>query len=83
MVVPLDDIQVDDHLIYVERPVVILDKKTKALRNKEVSLVKVQWQIGGLPNGSWSPMRRYESTTMIYLWQQNSRKKSSSSGGEL
>ena len=43
-VIPLDDIQVDDRLTYVDKPVAILDKKTKALRSKVVSLVKVQWQ---------------------------------------
>ena len=41
-VVPLEDIQVDDHLNYFERPIVILDRKTKTLRNKVVELVKVQ-----------------------------------------
>ena len=43
-VVPLDDIQIDNCLNYVERLVAILDRKTKALHNKEVSLVKVRWQ---------------------------------------
>ena len=33
----------DDSLNYVERPVAILDRKTKTLRNKVVELVKVQW----------------------------------------
>ena len=41
-VVPLEDIQVDEYLNYIERPVVILDKKTKTLRNKAVELVKVK-----------------------------------------
>ena len=40
-VVPLEDIQVDDRLNYIERPISILDRKTKALRNKLVDLVKV------------------------------------------
>lgn len=44
VVVPLDDIQVNDHLNYVERPLVIIDIKMKTLCNKELSLVKVQWQ---------------------------------------
>lgn len=44
VVTPLDDIQVDDCLNYVKRPVTILDRKTKALCNKVVSLVKVQSQ---------------------------------------
>ena len=41
-VVPLEDIQVDERLNYIERSVAILDKKTKTLRNKVVGLVKVQ-----------------------------------------
>ena len=43
-VVPLEDIQVDAGLNYVERPVAIRDRKVKVLRNKEVPLVQVQWQ---------------------------------------
>ena len=39
---PIDEIQVDECLNYVERLVTILDRKTKALHNKVVSLVKVQ-----------------------------------------
>ena len=40
----LDDIQVDERLNYVERPVVVLERKMKVLRNTEVPLVKVQWE---------------------------------------
>ena len=29
---------------YIERPVAILNRKTKDLRNKRIELVKVQWQ---------------------------------------
>ena len=39
--VPLEDIQVDDCLNYIEKLVAILDKKVKVLRNKEVPLVQV------------------------------------------
>lgn len=38
----LEDIQVDDLLNYVEKPVVILDRKAKNLRNKVVQHVKMQ-----------------------------------------
>lgn len=41
-VVSLDDIQVDERLSYVEKPVAILDRKTKTLCNKEIVIVKVQ-----------------------------------------
>ncbi|KAJ9561986.1 hypothetical protein OSB04_007146 [Centaurea solstitialis] len=42
--IPLDDIQVDENLNYVERPVAVIDQKVKRLRSKEIGLVKVQWQ---------------------------------------
>ena len=42
-VLPLEDIQMDDSLNYIERPVAILHRKSKDLRNKRVELVKVQW----------------------------------------
>ena len=43
-VIPLEDIQVDSSLNYIERPVTILDRKTNTMRNKVVQLVKVQWR---------------------------------------
>ena len=42
--VPLEDIQVDDRLNYIERLVAILDRKVKNLGNKEVHLFKVWWE---------------------------------------
>ncbi|KAL7584811.1 hypothetical protein Lser_V15G42897 [Lactuca serriola] len=44
VVVQFDDIQVDEHLNYVERPIAILERKMKVLCNKEIPSVKVQWQ---------------------------------------
>ena len=40
ILIPLEDIQVDDRLNYVETPLEILDQKVKTLRNKVVNLVK-------------------------------------------
>ncbi|KAJ9546624.1 hypothetical protein OSB04_019167 [Centaurea solstitialis] len=42
--VSMDDIQVDESLNYVEKPVAVLERKVKQLRNKEIGIVKVQWQ---------------------------------------
>ncbi|KAI3760166.1 hypothetical protein L1987_50557 [Smallanthus sonchifolius] len=42
--VPLDDIELDEKLNYVEEPVAILDRKVKRLRNKEISQVLVRWK---------------------------------------
>ncbi|XP_022024057.1 uncharacterized protein LOC110924347 [Helianthus annuus] len=43
-VVPLDDIELDEGLNYVKRPIAIKDVKVKNLRNKAVRQVFVQWQ---------------------------------------
>ena len=53
--VPLEDIQVDDSLNYIERLVAILDRKSKDLRNKRVELVKVQWQQLKGSEWTWEP----------------------------
>ena len=45
----------DEILNYIERPVAILDRKTKVLRNKEVKLVKVQWQHRKGSKWTWEP----------------------------
>ncbi|KAI3792869.1 hypothetical protein L2E82_06760 [Cichorium intybus] len=52
-IIPLSDIQVDDEVRYIENPIAILDKKTKKLRQKEVGLVKIQWQHRGGTNVTW------------------------------
>ena len=39
--VPFDDIHVDEHLDYMERPISMLDRKIKSLCNKTALLVKV------------------------------------------
>ncbi|XP_035845384.1 uncharacterized protein LOC118491599 [Helianthus annuus] len=38
------DIEVDDKLSYVVKPIAILDRKIKSLRNKEIDQVKVKWE---------------------------------------
>ncbi|XP_022024159.1 uncharacterized protein LOC110924465 [Helianthus annuus] len=42
--VPLDDIELDEGVNYVEIPIAIKDVKVKNLRNKAVRQVLVQWQ---------------------------------------
>ncbi|XP_024963608.1 uncharacterized protein LOC112503860 [Cynara cardunculus var. scolymus] len=42
--VTLKDIKVDKTLSYIEQAEAITDRKVRKLRNKEISLVKVQWK---------------------------------------
>ena len=44
MVIPLEDIQIDERLNYVEKPIAITDRKSRTSQNKMVNLVKVQWE---------------------------------------
>lgn len=81
VVVPLDDIHVDERLNDVEISMTILDKKMKALCNKVVPLVKVSGSIRRLPSGLGSPGQKYMSTIQIYLQSRISTMKSSLSGG--
>ncbi|KAI3759456.1 hypothetical protein L6452_07296 [Arctium lappa] len=53
IVVPLEDIHVDEKISYVEEPVAILDRKVKKLRNKEIPLVKVQWKFHKEHEATW------------------------------
>ena len=38
------EIEVDKDLSYEKVPIAIVDRQTKKLRNKEIAMVKVQWQ---------------------------------------
>lgn len=53
--IPLDDIQVDESLNYVERPVAVLERKMKRLPNKGIRTVKVQWQHRKGSEWTWEP----------------------------
>ncbi|GKD35855.1 putative reverse transcriptase domain-containing protein [Tanacetum coccineum] len=43
LTVPLDGLQVDDKLQFVEEPVEIMDREVKQLRHSRVPIVKVKW----------------------------------------
>ncbi|GJR39394.1 putative reverse transcriptase domain-containing protein [Tanacetum coccineum] len=43
LVIPLEGIQVDDKLHFVEEPVEIIDREVKQLRRSRVPIVKVRW----------------------------------------
>ena len=55
VVVSLDDIQVEERLNYMERPIAILERKVYVLRNKGVPLVKVQWEHMRGSKWKWDP----------------------------
>ncbi|KAJ9537999.1 hypothetical protein OSB04_030732 [Centaurea solstitialis] len=52
--VPLEDIEVDERLNYAEKLIAVLERKTKTLRNKEIGIVKVQWEHRKGSEWTWS-----------------------------
>ncbi|GKE87107.1 hypothetical protein Tco_1564582 [Tanacetum coccineum] len=55
LVVPLEGLQVDDKLYFVEEPVEIMDREAKQLRRIRVPIVKVQWNSRRVPQFTWEP----------------------------
>ncbi|KAI3751218.1 hypothetical protein L2E82_22266 [Cichorium intybus] len=82
-VVPIEDIQVDERLNYVERPIAILERKTKSLRNKVVVLVKVQWKHRKGSECTWEPEREMREHYPELFENTNFEDEIQRSGGDL
>ncbi|XP_073139110.1 uncharacterized protein [Henckelia pumila] len=48
-----DEAELDDTLSYFKRPMKILDRKEKQLKNKFIPLVKVQWSRHNIEEATW------------------------------
>ncbi|XP_024958952.1 uncharacterized protein LOC112499917 [Cynara cardunculus var. scolymus] len=65
LTVPVPEARLDSKLNFVETPKAITNWKTKVLRNKEISLMKVQWHHDKGSEATWE----LESEMRIeYLW---------------
>ncbi|XP_071900967.1 uncharacterized protein [Coffea arabica] len=47
------EIDIDESLTYEEKPVQLLDRKVKELRNKQIPLVKILWRNHGVEEATW------------------------------
>nr|GFB64289.1 putative reverse transcriptase domain-containing protein [Tanacetum cinerariifolium] len=43
LAIPLDEIQVDEKLNFIEEPVEIMNREVKHLKQSRISIVKVRW----------------------------------------
>ena len=48
-----EEVKLKENLIYQERPVQILDRKIKELRNTSIPLVKVLWRNHKVEEATW------------------------------
>ncbi|GKB01799.1 putative reverse transcriptase domain-containing protein [Tanacetum coccineum] len=53
LAIPLDEIQVDDKLHFVEEPVEIMDREVKHLKQSRIPIVKVRWNYRRGPEFTW------------------------------
>ncbi|GJU62203.1 putative reverse transcriptase domain-containing protein [Tanacetum coccineum] len=53
LAIPLDEIQIDDKLDFIEEPVEIMDREVKRLKQSRVPIVKVRWNSRRGPEFIW------------------------------
>nr|GFA84912.1 putative reverse transcriptase domain-containing protein [Tanacetum cinerariifolium] len=53
VVIPLDEVQLDDKLHFVEEPVEIMDREVKQLKQSRISIVKFRWNSWRGPEFTW------------------------------
>ena len=42
--IPIQKVIIEEDLSYKKKPIAVLDRQVRKLRNKEISMIKVQWQ---------------------------------------
>nr|GEY19952.1 putative reverse transcriptase domain-containing protein [Tanacetum cinerariifolium] len=53
LAIPLDEIQIDDKLNFIEEPVKIMDQEGKSLKQSHIPIVKVRWNLRRGPEFTW------------------------------
>ncbi|GKD97529.1 hypothetical protein Tco_1381426 [Tanacetum coccineum] len=51
--IPLDEVQLDNELHFVEEPVEIMDREVKQLKQSRIPIVKVRWNSRRGPEFTW------------------------------
>ncbi|GKE59573.1 hypothetical protein Tco_1498758 [Tanacetum coccineum] len=65
--IPLDEIQINDKLHFLEEPVEIIDREVKRLKQNRISIVKVRWNLRRGPDvylGTRRPVSKEVSTSL-------------------
>ncbi|GJW40227.1 putative reverse transcriptase domain-containing protein [Tanacetum coccineum] len=53
LAIPLDEIQVDNKLHFIEEPIKIMDREVKRLKQSHIPIVKVRWNYRRGPEFTW------------------------------
>ncbi|GJX09120.1 hypothetical protein Tco_0198979 [Tanacetum coccineum] len=60
LVIPLDEIHIDDKLHFVEEPVEIMDREVKRLKQSRIPIIKVRWNSRRGPEFTWECEDQYQ-----------------------
>ncbi|GJR84654.1 putative reverse transcriptase domain-containing protein [Tanacetum coccineum] len=61
LVIPLEEIQLDDKLNFVEEPIEIMDREVKQLKRSRIPIVKVRWNARRGPEYTWEREDQFKS----------------------
>ncbi|GKA55696.1 hypothetical protein Tco_1528964 [Tanacetum coccineum] len=61
LVIPLEKIQLDDKLNFVEEPVEIMDREVKQLKRSRIPIIKVRWNARRGPEYTWEREDQFKS----------------------
>nr|GEW12415.1 putative reverse transcriptase domain-containing protein [Tanacetum cinerariifolium] len=53
LIIPLDEVQLDDKLHFIEEPAEIMDREVKRLKQSRIPIVKVRWNSHRGPKYTW------------------------------
>nr|GFB19232.1 putative reverse transcriptase domain-containing protein [Tanacetum cinerariifolium]GFB22986.1 putative reverse transcriptase domain-containing protein [Tanacetum cinerariifolium] len=53
LIIPLDELHIDDKLRFVEEPVEIIEREIKRLRQSRILIIKVKWNSKRGPEFTW------------------------------
>ncbi|GJZ87094.1 putative reverse transcriptase domain-containing protein [Tanacetum coccineum] len=74
LIIPLEEIQLDDKLHFIEEPVVIMDHEEKQLKKSRIPIIKVCWNSRRGPEFTWEREDFFRSK---YLHLFSNKKKTS------
>ncbi|GJZ18840.1 putative reverse transcriptase domain-containing protein [Tanacetum coccineum] len=53
LIIPLDEVRIDEKLHFIEEPIEIMDREVKQLKQSRISIVKVRWNSSHGPEYIW------------------------------
>ncbi|GJX35862.1 putative reverse transcriptase domain-containing protein [Tanacetum coccineum] len=77
LVIPLDEIQLDDKLYFIEEPVEIFDREVKKLKQSRIPIVKVHWNSRRGPEFTWECEDQFKNKYPRLFAKNDSEDKSS------